>query len=305
MRRIGNIILSMAFVLASLSAITPSAFANPAPSGLMASGLWRSGDGTKQVLVSGLPTGQFIAKRNELAAQGLAISSIAVYHWNNEDNYVAVFEPTPDSKSVTTLLAGTWEQFAAKDLEMFNKGFRVVDIALSMDPKDARKVRYTAVWGGGLGNGAQWTDPALPWDAFLAKAKERFNNGLRPVSVASIAVLDDVQKGTRKALFTATWRNGLGNGALYFIGPSEGPAYTPALMTHFNNGLRTVAFNTFTVNGQKPMYVGAVRNGLGTPAEWNSAAQKWDAFAAEHQSRVAQGLKLLDISVYTQFVNID
>ncbi len=248
---------------------------------------------------------EFIAKRNQLAQQGLAISSIAVYRANGQDNFVAVFEPTPNNKSVTNLLTGTWEQFAAKDKEMFDKGFRLADIALSMNPKSARKVLYTGIWKGGLGNGAQWTDPAMSWEDFLAKAKERFNQGLRPVSMSSIAVLDDVQKGSYKGVYTATWRDGLGNGALYFIPPSEGQAYTPALTKHFNNGLRTVAFNTYTVNGQTPMYVAVVSGGLGTPGEWSSPSMKWDEFVAEHNKKVAQGYRLLDVSVYTQFTKID
>ncbi|MBA2732103.1 MAG: hypothetical protein H0U54_04335 [Acidobacteria bacterium] len=291
--------------IASILLLTISQSALAAPVALRVAGMWRSGDGSKQVLVGGLPTSEFIAKRNQLSQQGLAISSIAVYRANGQDNFIAVFEPTPNNKTVTNLLAGTWEQFAAKDKEMFDKGFRLADIALSMDPKNARKVLYTGIWKGGLGNGAQWTDPAMSWEDFLAKAKERFNAGLRPVSMASIAVLDNVQEGSFKSLFTATWRNGLGNGALYFIPPSEGQAYTPALMKHFNDGLRTVAFNTYTVNGQKPMYVGVVSGGLGTPGEWSSPSMKWDEFVAEHNKRVSQGFRLMDVSAYMQFTKID
>jgi len=40
------------------------------------------------------------------------------------------------------------DYFAAKDKEMFDKGFRLADIALSMNPKDARKALYTGIWKG-------------------------------------------------------------------------------------------------------------------------------------------------------------
>jgi hypothetical protein len=41
------------------------------------------------------------------------------------------------------------------------------------------------------------------------------------------------------------------------------------------------------------------------PGEWSSPALKWDEFVAEHKSKVAQGYRLLDISVYKQFTKID
>lgn len=279
--------------------------AEPPPPSLRATGLWRSGDGSKQVLVPGLPTGKFIAKRSELAQQGLAISTIAVYHAHDDEHYVAVFEPRPNNTEITSLLSGTWQQFAAKDAEMFKKGFRIADLTLSIDRKDARKVRYTAIWNGGLGTGAQWTDPAKSWNDFMAKAKERFEKGLRLVAMDAIAVLDKVQEGTHKALFVGTWRDGQGTGALYFIPPSKGPDYTKWLEKHFASGLRSVAFGAYTVDGHTPMYVGAVRGGLGEPGEWNSPVMKWNEFVAEHQSRVAKGYRLLDISVYTEFTKID
>ena len=302
MSRISTIIATLTGVYAlSLTAVIPLVTAEPPPIALRVAGLWRSGDGSRQILVSGLPTGAFIAKRNQLAEQGLAISAIAVYPANDEDNYVAIFEPTSNSETVTNLLAGTWEQFAAKDMEMFNKGFRLVDIALSIDPHDVRKVRYTGVWKDGLGTGAQWTDPAMSWDDFIAKAKDRFDKGLRLVAMDAIAV----GGGQHKALFAGTWRDGQGTGALYFIPPSDGPEYNERLMKHFNNGLRSVAFSTYTMNGQTPMYVGAMRGGLGKPGEWNSPALKWDEFVAEHKSKAAQGYRLVDISVYMQFTKID
>jgi hypothetical protein len=306
-RKISTTVLVLTTAFTTLFFIAGSAVAQTQPQSLRVAGLWRSGDGSKQVLAPGLPAENFITRRDELAQQGLAIDAIAVYFAGdgNQDNYVAVFEPTPNSESVTNLLSGTWEQFAAKDTEMFKKGYRLVDIALSVDRKDARKVSYTAVWRGGLGTGAQWTDPAVSWEEFRAKNKERFDKGLRLVAMDTIAVLDDPQEFTHKMLFVGTWRDGLGTGAFYLLPPSEWPAYTSLLTNYLKNGLRSIAFSACTVNGHTPMYVGAVRSGLGTPGERRSSALRWDEFVTSHKSNVAQGYRLIDISVYTEFEKID
>jgi hypothetical protein len=145
----------------------------------------------------------------------------------------------------------------------------------------------------------------MPWSDFLAQAKKRYDGGYRVVVMNAVAVLDNLKTSSRRALFTATWRNDLGSGALYFVPPSQGPAYAAAFKKHFDNGLRTVAFGAYTTNGQMPIYVGAVRGGLGEPGEYSSPALKWNEFLAEHKSRVSKGYRLIDISVYMQFVKID
>src|SRR5689334_320051 len=94
-----------------------------------------------------------------------------------------------------------------------------------MDDQNATQVRYSAVWRPGLGNGAQWTTAATDWNSFITQAYQYFNNGLRIVSLGTVALLDNVQSGTMKAVFSATWRDGQGNGALYAIAPSYYPGY--------------------------------------------------------------------------------
>ena len=288
-------------IAVSLLAFTLAA----APPSLRVSGLWRSGDGSKQVLVGPSTASQLIQKRNELANQGLAIHAIAVFHANDADQYVAVFEPTPNAKSVSNLLSGTWDQFRTMDGDLFAKGYRVVDVALSMDPHDARKVRYTAVWRTGLGSGAQWTDFARNWNDFSALATQRFSNGLRIVAMSSVAVMKDVQAGTMTPLFTATWHGGIGTGAMYIANPAGAASYMHTIDTWFTQNLRLVANNVYTLNGSTPIYTGVVRNDAGGGAVWASAASTWDAFVAEHNKRVKQGMKLVDIALYTTFVKID
>lgn len=308
MRRICTLIAVIAIAVAPLLATNRPAVAGSSLKWLHAAGLWQSGDGSKQVLVAGVTEDQLLAKSDQLAQQGLAISAIAAVHrWGSGRvaQYVAVFEPAPDSKTVTTLLAGTWEEFAGKDMKMFTTGFRVADIAISPDPDHAGKVRYTAVWRGGLGDGAQCTDPAMPWDAFVAKAKERFDKGLRLVTMASTAVLDNSKDHSLKALFTGTWRDGQGTNALYVLSPRKGSSYWAALAKHVDGGLRSVAYSAYTVDGRIPVYVGAVRGGLGKNAESTSAARDWENFVAEHKSRVALGYRLIDISAYSEFAFFD
>lgn len=288
-------------ILVSMLAATLAA----APSALRVSGLWRSGDGSKQVLVGPATASQFIAQRNQLANQGLAISSIAVFHFNDAEQYVAIFEPTPNAKSVTNLLSGTWDQFKAMDGNLFAQGYRVVDVALSMDPNDARKVRYTAVWRKGLGSGGQWTDPAQSWSDFSAVGTQRFNAGYRIVAMSSVAVMKNVQTGEMTPFFTATWRNGIGTGALYVSNPANWTNYSAKANNWFQQNLRLVANNVYTLNGSTPIYTGAVRNDAGGGAVWTNAAMTWDAFVAEHNKRVKEGLKLVDIALYMEFVKID
>ncbi len=279
--------------------------AAPVPKALRFAGLWRSGDGSRQVLTPPLLMQDYIARRRALADQGLAARTMAVCRTVSGEYYVGVFEPTPEHRSVTHLMAGTWEQFAARDKELFDTGYRVSDIALSIAPKDARQVRYTAIWRKGLGTGAQWTTPAREWGAFAADAKVKFDQGLRLAALDAINVLADVQKGTQKALFTGTWRSGLGTGALYVIPPGDGPAYHDQYMKHFNNGLRSVAFRAFTLNGQTPIYTGVVSGDIGQGGERSGVAQPWDAFAAEHASRVKDGMRLVDVAMYREFTIID
>jgi hypothetical protein len=62
---------------------------------------------------------------------------------------------------------------------------------------------------------------------------------------------------------------------------------------------------TFTLNGHTPMYVGAVRGGLGKVGEWSGGSLALDEFVAEDKKRTAQGLRFLVISVYKEFTKID
>jgi hypothetical protein len=52
-------------------------------------------------LIPPLPPDEFMARRAELAHQGLGISAIAVDHWNDAEQFVAVAEPMADAKQVT------------------------------------------------------------------------------------------------------------------------------------------------------------------------------------------------------------
>jgi len=288
----------------ALTLTCTTAFAAP-PSGLRVVALWRAGDGTKQVLVAGVPSGELLQKRTALAQNGLGVSSLAVYRANDADQFIAVFEPVPAANTGMLILSRTAENFYQAGGELHKGGSRLVDVALSLDPKSAKKVRYSGYWRQGLGNHAQYLTPAESWSEYSAAAQKHFGNGLRLVSFSAIAVLDDVQNGTYKPLFSSVWSGGQGNGALWLVPPSNGPGYTAKLNQHLGAGLHSVAFAAYTLNGSAPVYTGAFGAHGSGGTEYSSPAITWNQFLTEHQKRVSQGYRLADIAVYKTFTKID
>jgi len=161
--------------------------------------------------------------------EGLRLVSISVFNRSGQPAYVGVWRPGSGAQHSTP--AVEWTAFTQLDKSYFDQGLRLVSISATYDVQG--RIVYSAVWRGGQGNGAQWTQPAQDWGSFAKADKAFFDQGLR---LAAISVL--YQHG--KPLYVGTWRNGLGNGAQWINPTTNWSSWTVQDKGYFDKGLRLV-----------------------------------------------------------------
>ena len=193
-------------------------------------GTWRSGLGTgAQWTNPAASWAEFSQKNQGHISNGLRLVSISVFNRSGQPAYVGVWRPGSGAQKSTQ--AVEWDAFAKLDKGYFDQGMRLVSISATYNAQG--KTVYAAVWRGGQGTGAQWTQPAQEWSSFAKADKAFFDQGLR---LATLGVF--YRHG--KPMYVGTWRSGLGNGAQWINSITSWSSWAAKDKGHFNNGLRLV-----------------------------------------------------------------
>jgi len=150
-------------------------------------------------------------------------------------------------------------------------------------------VRYTGVWRGGQGTGAQRVLPAQPWSEFALADKTCFDQGLRLASASAT-----YDRRTATPLYAGVWRDG--HGAQQARPAMPWQQLTAQNLAYLGQGLRLVALSIFNRNCQTA-YFGAWRGEPGDAKQWLYPAMPWEDFAANDRILVSQGLRLVSIAV--------
>ena len=218
------------------------------------------------------------------------LSSIGISPVPKPDLYVGVWHSGVGAGAQWSIPATDWDSFAVKDKQYFDQGLRIVSLSSYYD-FGQKMSKYTATWRGGVGTGAQWTNPATDWNAFAAKTQTYFDQGLR---LNTISITN--KKG--QIAYTGTSRGGLGTGAQWIIPAMEWDAFSAQVLSYSNQGLRLVSVSTtYNVQG-KTVYAGVVRGNVGVGAQRVIPATDWNSFATQDKKLFDQGLRLVAVSTF-------
>jgi hypothetical protein len=199
----------------------------------------------------------------------------------------------PEGATAELLFDLTPQQFQTTGKALYDSGYRLVDVALSVDAKNPKLVRYSGYWRKGLGTGAQYAILATSWTNFAAQGQKHFHAGRRLISMSN-TILGD------QPVFTGVWNSGQGNGAMWAIPPTDGSTYVKKVNQYKSAGLRTVAHGVYTLtNGQSVLYTGIVGTNVPAGKEYTNDpnGSTWNTFMAQHAKQVAQGFRLADVSL--------
>ena len=151
-----------------------------------------------------------------------------------------------------------------------------------------RQPAYVGAWSGGLGNGAQRTQPASSWSQASQFAQQQHAAGRRLVSYAGF-----YDSNTHTEMFAQTWgAHGKGSGAQWISPGLPWQDFKAKNDQYANQGLRLVALSQFNKTGQTT-YAGAWSGGMGNAEQRIHEAVNWNEFAALDKDLFNLGFRMV------------
>jgi hypothetical protein len=144
-------------------------------------GVWRPGSGA-QKSTAAVEWDAFTKLDKTYFDQGMRLVSIsATYNVEGKTVYAAFWRGGQGTGAQWTQPAQEWDSFAKAGKAFFDKGLRLAAFSVFYNHG---KPLYIGTWRSGLGNGAEWINPATDWSSWAAKDKGYFDKGLRLVGIA-------------------------------------------------------------------------------------------------------------------------
>lgn len=239
-------------------------------------GVWRTGN-TIEIRVNKPGWTSFVAKRNELLADGFRLENIDTYVENNDRHFVGVFKRGSGAGALYN--GAGWDDFTAVWKQLSDDGQRLVDLTTYLSGSTRH---YVGVFRPGSDHAGLWSHTG--YSAFANQREIAEGLGLRLIDMESF----DIGNGQRQ--YVGVYRAGSDNSEL--ARSDSWSEFTAKWKELSGAGYRLIDVDTFVESGVRN-YVGVYRAGGGVSAL--EAVKGWQALFQSSEKYATKNLRLVDV----------
>ncbi|QWP78528.1 peptidoglycan DD-metalloendopeptidase family protein [Lysobacter sp. K5869] len=239
-------------------------------------GVWRAGNEI-EIRINKPNWSGFVAKRNELVADGFRLENIDTFVENGDRHFVGVFKRGSGAGALYN--GASWEQFTAVWKQLSDDGQRLVDLTTYLSGSERH---YVGVFRPGTDHAGLWSHTG--YSAFANQREIAEGLGLRLIDMESF----DIGNGQRQ--YVGVYR--AGTDATELARSASWSAFTAKWDQLSDAGYRLIDVDTFVEAGVRN-YVGVYRAGSGGYAL--EAVKSWQGLFQSSEKYATKNLRLVDV----------